>query len=210
MKRLLLAAVVVLVCALPAWAQTDLNVVNYPCYPPNQTTSCVRVHVDTTSSTARAGLIITGGDIVAAGGYKVAYSFAHPSSVVPNITRGALPIAGTGYASNGTAASLSAGPLYQYPGYAGSIIGISIASSQALTLNGAHCEAVVYNGNIHATGFNAYISSAITGRTQFHQNTQSRGLNTFLSTEAIGVRISTDSGIAPVNTNLSCAAVVVY
>ena len=204
---LLLGALVLLVGVAPAVAQTDLTIQNFPCLPPNQTTDCVRVHTDTTSTTARMDMTITGGNINAAGGYKVAFVFAHPNYAVVNSSLTQIPIAGAGPATiNAT------GPLYQRVGYAGSIIAVAISSNTAITAGAAHVEAVRYDGtNIVPTQLRARISAAGGGeQTQYNVSTQARGVHIFTSSESVGCRLQTSSAMTPTNAMIACTVTTVH
>ena len=204
---LLLGLLLLLVGVAPALAQTDLTIQSFPCLPPNQTTECVRVHADATSTTARMEMTITGGNVNAAGGFKVAFVFAHPNYSVVNTSLTQMPIAGTGPATiNAT------GPLYQRVGYAGSIIAVAISSNTAITAGAAHVEAIRFDGtNAVPTQLRARISAAGGGeQTQYSVGTQARGVHIFTASESVGCRLQTSSGMTPLNAIIACTVTTVH
>src|SRR5205814_2292704 len=121
------------------------------------------------------------GDILAAGGYKVAYVFAHPNYIVVNSTNVQAPIAG----SNPSTIN-AVGPLYHRPGYAGSIIGVSLVANTPITAQAAHAEAIRFSGgSARATGLVATIGAGL-AQTQYATTTQARGVTAFTAAEGIG------------------------
>lgn len=193
-----LVGLLILAGAAPASAQSDLTIQSFNC--PGGNTRCFRVHANTST----ASLTING-DLIATGGYKVAYVYAHANYNVVS-TNVLAPIAGTGPATiNAT------GPLYQRPGYAGSIIGVSIAANTALTGQGAaHAEAMRFDGtDTVATALTAVIGAGL-ANTQYATTTQARGLDVFTATEGVGCRMSVATSTTPTTAMLVCTVLVVY
>lgn len=197
MKRLLLALGLSLALAAPAFAQSDLTVQRFNC--PGGNTQCFRVHTGTSSMS-----LTLSGDIIAAGGYKVAYTFAHPNYSVVGSSDVQAPIAGSGPATiNAT------GPLYVIPGYAGSIISVSIVSNTAITATAVHAEAIRWDGTTgQATGLTAVIGSGLAQTTRATA-TQARGTDIFTASEGVGCRFTRTAGSTPTNAMIACIVTVV-
>lgn len=205
--RLLLIS---LLCLLPsaAWAQSDLTQfqLTLPGTVAPRNTPSLRVH----ASTTEGHLTLAHGDIIASGGYKVAYTYSHTGRTQVSLSSVAMPIAGT------VAPEVPAGVLYQRTPSKGSVIGLALASSAALTAGSATCEAVILNadGNANTTGFQVLIGVAgipnTFGRTRYNAVTQARGLDPFDFLDAVGANISTSADFAPTTAVLACTVVVVY
>ena len=182
-----------------ALGQSDLTVQSFNC--PGGNTRCFRVHANTTSAS-----VTLNGDVVAAGGYKVAYVFAHPNYMRVNSSNVQAPIAGAGPATIN-----AVGPLYHRPGVAGTFVGVSIVSNTALTGTGAaHAEAIRFDGTTAvATGLTAVIGAGLTN-TQYAATTQARGLDIFTASEGVGCRMTVDSAATPTNAILACTVIVAY
>ena len=196
---LFLVAVCALLLPTIAWAQADLTIQRFNC--PGGNTQCFRVHANTTS----ASVTLTG-DVNAAGGYKVAYVFAHPNYMVVSSSNVQAPIAGSGPSTiNAT------GPLYHRPGFAGSFIGVSIVSNTALTgTAAAHAEAIRFDGtSAVATGLTATIGAGLAQTTRA-ATVQARGLDIFTADEGVGCRMSVSASATPTNAMLACAVIVAY
>lgn len=204
LKRLLLAVALVLVGAVPVAAQTDAGVQVFKCHPPNSATDCFRVHADRTSTTAAINLTITGGEIIADGGYKVAYAFTHGGRVVVSVSNTLMPIAG----SSNVETPATTGPTGISQPRAGHIIAISVSASTALTAGGAHVEAVRVTsaGTQMNTGLTALLdaSNSAAGPSQYNYATQGTGVDIFVAGDRVGCRWSTSSDIAPLTAMLAC------
>lgn len=203
MKRLVgvLVGLLILCAGTPVFAQSDLTIQRFNC--PGGNTQCVRTHANTST----ASITVTG-NLIAAGGYKSAFVFAHPNYVTTGgYTNASVPIAGTG----DLRISASGVNVHRMP-YAGSVIGVTIAASTALTgTASAHAEALIYTSATasRATGLTTVIGATLT-QTQFAGATQARGLDNFASTEGIGCRTSSNAAFTPGNVNLVCAVIVEY
>ena len=206
MKRTL-SVLIVLVGALwlatPAQAQTDLTRAAIPCLPPNTSTNCWRIHSDTTTTNTQVTLL---GAVNASGGYKEAFQFAHPNRIVINQTNTAVPVAGTSQTI-----PASAGPTFVAMPYAGSVIAVSVSTSAAITLGGAHAEVVInHAGNATNTGLIALLDNA--GQTQYNTASQARATSgsVFNAGDRVGCRMSTSSNLAPLTMGVVCTVVVSY
>jgi hypothetical protein len=171
---------------------------------PGTNTKAFRVHASRTAM----GLILAHGDIVAVGGYKVPFTFAHGGRTQVSLSNVAVPVAGTAGASAGS----GTGVLYQPAATRGSIIAIAIASSTALTAGTGTCEATVLEqaggaGTLRTTGFTVALDAG-TGYTRYRATTQARGLTTFTNGDAIGANLSTSSAFAPTSAELACTIIV--
>lgn len=169
---------------------------------PGTNTTGWRVHANRTEMNLR----IPAGDIWASGGYKVQYGFSHGRRIVQNTSNSAAAAVGT------IGVSGTSGVLYAPTPYAGSVIAVAIASSQALTAGYAHAEATVYQvaGNqTFRTGLTALIGFAGTGiSTRSARATQAKDLDRFLATEGVGCQMTTTSDLTPASAELLCTVVV--
>lgn len=166
---------------------------------PGSNTTGMRVH---SSRTVMSQTLA--GNIIATGGYKAAFTYAHPEFVVTTVTNAHLPIAGTPRAGSSGVAPLM-------PSTGGSIIGVSIASSAALTRDAAHVEAVMLRGGLGvvASGLRAVIGGGLTN-TQFAASTQARGLTNFTATDAVTCRLTTDANVRPLTAQIACTVIVEF
>lgn len=174
---------------------------------PGTNTTGFRVH----ASASEMNIRLPVGDIWAAGGYKTRFSFAHGDRIVINVSNSAMPIAGTSKTSLPTLD----GPLYQQPGYSGSVIGVSIASTTTFTAGYAHAEATIYSvtGAVaKRTGLIALIGDipGLAGRRQYHVNTQGKDISTFGATEGVGCNLNTTSTAAPTTLVVVCGVIVEF
>ena len=206
MKRALIVAVLILLAGASLLeAQTtginDREIQRF--ILPGTNTTGMRVH----ASRVHMSLTLPSGNIIAVGGYKVAFNYAHTGNVSVSISNAAMPIAGTASAT-GTTGPLAAGVAYQRTPYAGSVIAVSCGASAALTAGSATCEATIRNfdDTVVATGLTAVISG--TGATQFNATAQARGLDVFLTTDSIGCRLTTTADIAPLTAEVACTVIV--
>lgn len=174
-----------------------------------------RVHRN--STTPREMNLTLTGDILASGGYKVPYTFSHNNQIGVSIAQtNTVPIAGTaGHRVRETPVTYSTGVLYQAAPWEGSIIGVSIGSSAALTARSAHAEALVFlpaTATVLPTGIRAAIGVMHPGNVTRH-NTVARTRATsyyFAAGSAVGCRIVTEVGITPLTAELVCTIVVEF
>lgn len=173
---------------------------------PGTTTTGLRVHGARTEMSLR----LPAGDIWAEGGYKVAYTYAHGENIVPSVSNSAIPIAGTTRSGDATS-----GVPYQRLPSAGSVIGIALASSAALTLGAAHGEAIIFTvgGQAVRTGFTVPIGAGLgsggSATTQYNSATRSRLASTpFTAGQAVGCHLTTDARMAPASAELACTIIV--
>ena len=204
MKRaLLVAPLIVLALAAPLEAQTtgieDREIQRFVL--PGTNTTGFRVH----ANRSHMNLTLPSGNIVAIGGYKVAVAFAHPENMKPSLTNEAMPLVGT--ARPGDSGS---GVPYQRTPFAGSIIGIAIGASTALTAGSATAEATIreLSGTVRAMGLTAVISG--TAATQYNATAQARDLDRFTSSDGVGCRITTSSNLAPVTAEIVCTVIIEF
>ena len=166
---------------------------------PGTNTTGMRVH----TSAAHMSLTLIG-QIAAGGGYKVSFAYAHGENIVQSTTNAVMPIAGTTRSQDS-----GSGVSYQRIPYAGSIIGISIGASTALTAGSATAEATIFRSNmVIATGLTATIASS--GDLQYATVAQARGLDGFTPAEAIGCRLTTSADLAPRTAEMVCSVIVEF
>lgn len=171
---------------------------------PGSNTTGFRVH----GSSAAMNLTLPAGDILASGGYKVAYTYAHSENIVVNTSGAAVPVAGTVRASTSTSATT--GVPFQTVPSAGSIIGVAIGARSALTRDAAHTEATILrNGATVTTGLRALIGAGLT-YTQYAVTTQARGTDVFYAGEGVGCNVTIDSLITPTANQIVCTVIVSY
>ena len=159
-----------------------------------------RVHASAIA--AHMSLVIPRGTIVAAGGYKTMLHFAHNEQTVPALTNNAMPLAGS--ARGGDA---GAGVNYQRMPFGGSIMGLAIGTSAAVTAGRITARATVLRiGNVvYATGLTALLDAG-----QYQVNQQERGIDTFTSGEGIGCQLTTSADYAPATSETVCTVVVEF
>lgn len=204
MKRAVLVLGLLLGVVAPAWAQSDLTQWSLNC--PSSSTVCFRAHAN---SSAVGNFTITGGNIIAAGGYKGAFHFSHGDFVsITNTVPQFVPVAG-----NSVQGRPTGGVAHILPGYAGSIIGVSIYSSATLTgVSAAHAEAVITNAHgsaLVATGLRAVIGATLTN-TAAGAATQGRGISNFTASQGVGCYITSSANFAPLTAYLSCVVIVEF
>ena len=202
MRRLVLAALAVLLSAGVAGAQTDLT--HEQINIPGTNTSGFRIHGNTSTVN-----VTVAGVIAATGGYKVAFPFAHTgSSIVAALTNSAVPVVGS--VSGNITGGGQSGVLYYRTPTAGSIVAISIMASTALTTQAsAHAEAVVIAGmsTTRRTGFTTVIGATLTN-TQYGSATAARGTYNFTASEGVGCNVSTSTVVTPLTARLTCTLIV--
>lgn len=212
MRRLVVLAVALLLAsAVPVSAQTVKQ--SFVHDPPNASQTLWRVDTSdlwyyNSSGTAQfnvdlsTGDVIIQGDISAAGGYKMLYVFAHQG--VGTSVDSHAPIAGAIVSASDTSY------VYEVKApWAGSVMGVSLVSSAALTAGDAHVE--VTTGTCGATqltgtGLIAFLASTET-ETTYDAATQAKGTDTFTAGQCIGADLETGSAFAPIGTDL---VVIVY
>lgn len=180
---------------------------------PGTNTTGMRVHASRTEMNLR----LPAGDIWAAGGYKAVFSFAHNDLIVLGVSNTAAPIAGSSRNIVNTPGGTgnAAGPLYQQPGYAGSIIGVSLASSTALTTGAAHAEATIFRpngGSINRTQLRALIAVKTNpqGTDQYNVTTQAKDVSPFTAAEGVGCQLSTSTDLRPQTAVIVCSIIVEF
>lgn len=129
------------------------------------------------------------GDIRAPGGFKDSFGFMQ-SDVAAGQSAVAIPLLG---ASNNTQIVLP---------YAGSVIAISVAASEARTAGTLTVEATI-NGT--ATGLQAQLNAA---NPQYHSATQAKDADAFVAGSRLGVKITTPADWAPTTADIVVAVVV--
>ena len=211
MRRLLSrVAVVVLVVAVGSAAlleaqSTGINDQEVQGFVlPGTSTKASRVH----ANRSHMSLALPYGNIIAQGGYKIAYVYAHPNNIRASLSNSAMTIAGTGSERDNNSAS---GVYYQRPPYAGSIIGISAGASTALTAGSVTLEATVLRKGLTpvvGTGLTTVLSSA--AAVQYNANAQPRNhyLSTFYPGDLIGCRLTSSGDLAPATAEIACTLVV--
>lgn len=211
MKRALviLGFLVGCVWASPVAAQPDpQNITIHQFFLPGTQTSGWRVHGGSTEISLR----LAQGDVWAEGGYKVAYAFAHNDYVGIGASDALVPIAGSTWFRQ--AGTIGVGVPYQLTPYGGSIIGIAISASAALTAGDAHAEAIVFDpssAGTTATGLTAYIGAEQTApRRQYRVDTQAKDVDRFVSGNAVGCRMNTGTALAPNTVEIVCTVIVEY
>lgn len=135
-----------------------------------------------------AGLTLTA-DISAAGGFKQPFNFMQ-SNVAANQTAVAIDVLGL------------AGNTEVVMPYAGSVIGISVASNAARSAGTLTVDATV-DGVV--TGLQAVLDD---DPTTYALNTQAKDTDTFTAGQRIGVKITTDGAWAPVTADIVVAVIV--
>ena len=201
MKRVLIVAGLVLLAAaglLEAQSTGPNDQETQRFVLPGTNTTGWRVH----ASRAHMSLALPRGNIIAAGGYKVAFAYAHGGNVVVNSTNVAMPILGTA----SQVSAISPGVLYQRVPYEGSIMAISIGASAALTAGTVTAEATIRrpDGTVYPSG----LTAALTTGDQFATNTQARGRSVFTDLEGVGCRLTATSAVTPVTAEVLCTVIV--
>ena len=135
------------------------------------------------------GEVILSGDISGVGGFKQPFSFMQ-SDVAASQSAVALAVLG-----------LTGNSEIVMP-YAGSIIGISIASNDARTAGTLTVDATV-NGTV--TGLQAVLDGT---NTTYYSATQAKDTDTFAAGDRIGVKITTDSSWAPTTADIVVAVII--
>ena len=187
---------------LPAFGSAqDLTVEQF--FLPGTNTSGFRVHA---SSTEMALTLL--GPIRGTGGYKSYIQYSHAEQIVRSATNVAMPIAGTSMGSGSS--PLVVGVVRHRMATTGSIIGIAIASSAAMTYGAAHVEATITNiatGQVNRTEFRAVIGGGLTN-TQFATTTRARGSHPFGTGDAIGCNVNVEVIVLPMTAELLCTLIV--
>ena len=197
-------AIAVLASVLVLWA-TGHNVIIQSFFLPASGTVGYEVH----ASSSAMGLRLPLGDINAAGGYKVAYSYGHGGRVVLGSDGVLVPILGSSSGGGTGNEPATAGSTYQRMPYAGSVIGVALQSSGAVTSNAAHAEAVILSGTtLIATGLLTRIDGD--ANTQYNSATQAKDVDTFAVGELVTCRMTVDSGFLPASAILVCTIVIEY
>ena len=182
----------------------DLTVEQF--FLPGTNTSGFRVHA---SSTEMA--LTLAGPIRSTGGYKSYIQYSHAEQVVRGASNVAMPIAGTSLGSGSSTGPRILGVVRQRMATTGSIIGIAIASSAALTYGAAHVEATITNiaaGQVNRTEFLAVIGGGLTN-TQFATTTRARGRHPFGTGDAVGCNVNVQvDGVRPLTAELLCTLIV--
>lgn len=188
---------------------------------PGTNTTGWRVH----ASGSQANLRLPAGDLNASGGYRVAYTFAHGSGVARGTTSVDVPIAGSPNRGEGTID----GVLHQMFPTAGSVIGLSIGSSVALTAGYAHAQVTVWNRvdatqsavattadatqtSPSTTGLVAMIGSPISlSRTRYATMSRSKDLAPAVPAgDGVGCQITATGDLRPNTAQLTCTVIVEY
>ncbi len=118
----------------------------------------------------------------------------------------------TGFGENNLAASLTNSQLYrqvqgdqiQLPvvvSFDGSVVGISVAASEARTAGTATFEVFI---NDVATGLTVVLNVT---NTQYFYSSQALGLDTFVAGDRIDVRVTTDASWAPVTSDVEASVI---
>ena len=128
-------------------------------------------------------------DLKAAGGFKQGYCFMQ-SNVPASQSAVALDVLG-----------LTGNTEIVVP-YAGSVMGISIASNAPRTAGTLTVDATV-NGT--ATGLQAVLDAT---NTQYHQTTQAKDTDAFSEGDRLGVKITTDANWAPETADIVVTVIV--
>lgn len=200
------ALLAVIVVSSLVWAQS--NVIIQRWVLPGTNTEGMSAHASATELGIRYPL----GDVIARGGYKVAYAFAHSDYVDVGVTNANMPIAGTVNRATSVAGPTTVGITSQPAPYAGSVVGVALGASAALTRGAAHAEVTLWSATpgITGTGFVAVLGSDSPDQTQFVSATQADGETTFTTSNAIGCRITTDATLTPLTVELTCTVIVRY
>lgn len=138
------------------------------------------------------GNIQVEGDIYAAGGYKNSFNFAQ-SNVTASQPAVAIDVLG-----------LTGNTEYTLP-YAGSIIGISVASNAVCTAGNLTVDATI---NGAATGLQVALESVT--NTTYHSATQGVNTDTFSAGDRLGVKITTDAGWLPITADIVVTVIIEY
>src|SRR3990167_171125 len=179
---------------------------------PGTNTTGERVHANRTEMNLR----LPAGDIWASGGYKNVFAYAHGDFAIPNISATAAPLAGSSRFVNVSGSlGTATGPLYQQPGYAGSIIGVSLALNTALTTGAAHAEATIFTlngGAIVRTQLRALVAVKTDpqGTDQYNVTTQAKDVDVFTAAQGVGCQINTSSDLRPLNALGVCSVIVEF
>lgn len=126
------------------------------------------------------------GDLVADGGFKVAYIFASPDviansvSIWDNVTIAGYPDTSAGQESD-----------YYVMPTAGSVTGITVYSNVAITAGGLTVDATINDTRVGLT------ASLDTTNTQTNQSTQLKDKDTFTAGQRLGVDDNITAGFAP-------------
>lgn len=204
------AMVAVLMLALAATASAERERISYEYDGSNQdifkvTDSALYLYnssgttvwtVTTSGNVTLTGDITISGDVSAAGGYKMALVFAHED--VGTSLDSHAPVAGT------TASTADSDLLrFALAPWAGSITGVSLVASTAVTAGSAHVE--VTSGTCGSpmtySGFTVALHNA-GGQTTYNSNTQAKDTDAFSAGECVGVDMNTSSSFAPVTADL--------
>lgn len=203
MKRaLIIASVVVLALAALLEAQTtginDQETQRFVL--PGTNTTGFRVH----ASNAHMSVSIPRGNIAAMGGYKVAFVYAHGDQSSASLTNSVMPVAGTTRPSDS-----GSGIAYQRVPFKGSVIGVAIGASTALTAGTATAEATILRAGdvVFGTGLTTVLSSS---SPQYNAAQRERDLSTFTAVEAVGCRLTTNAAFAPVTAELVCTVIIEF
>ena len=169
---------------------------------PGTNTTGHRVH----ASRVHMSLTLPSGNIIARGGYKTLIAFAHPEATKASLTNVAMVLAGAGLRSS------NAGVSYQRAAFAGSIIGITLGASTALTTGTATAEATILPFNsttVQPTGLTVTLDAAL-ATSQFNAEERARGLFAFTGADSVGCRITTAATLAPVTGVLACTVIIEF
>lgn len=202
LRRIAVVAICVLVASAALLeAQTtgvnDQEVQRFVLPGGNQTG--LRVH----ASRSHMSLTLPIGKIAALGGYKVAFAYAHGDNTKPSVSAAAMPISGTP-----KPLVSGSGIPYQRAPYAGSVIGIAVGASTALTAGTVTAEATIrqIDGTVIGTGLTAVLSSA--AAVQYNATSQPRELDNFTASDGVGCRLTSSSDLAPVTAQIVCTVTV--
>lgn len=207
MKRALIVAVLILLAAaglLEAQTTgiTDREIQRFV-VPGSANRTGFRVHASNTA--VHMSLTIPAGNIIARGGYKTMVAFAHGENTKPSLTDVAMVLAGSARPTES-----ASGVSYQRTPFAGSIIGVTIGASAALTAGSATAEATwrEIDGTVRRSFLTAVISG--TAATQFNATAQARGVNAFTASDGIGCQITTSSDLLPVTAEMVCTVIIEF
>ncbi len=210
MKRIIGFAVALLIAsAVPAMA-VDIQIFNHPGSNTNAwkltDTTINKYNSSGTSIWAvdSSGNVTISADIAAAGGYKLAVVFAHQD--VGASLDSHVPIAGT------HADAQSSGLVFEYKApWAGSIMGVSLMSGNALTAGDAHVDVTTgtCGSTLTKTGLIAFLASSET-ETTYDSATQAKDTDTFSAGDCIGVNMATGSALAPTSADMTVIVVLEF
>ena len=204
MKRALIVAglIIVAVAGLLEAQTTGINDREIQRFVlPGTNTTGLRVH----ASNVHMSLALPRGNIAAMGGYKVAFVYAHGDQSRINLTASAMPIAGTIRPSDS-----GSGVSYQRVPFKGSVIGVAIGASTALTAGTATAEATILRAGdlVDPTGLTVVLSSV--GSTQYNAARQDREISNFTALEGVGCRLTTNAAFAPTTAELVCTVIIEF